>query len=83
MNMQAQSTYAFSGRKDSNMGRSDALNLYNRRSKSIVGGQGPMSPAAAPSGTGANFMINDTSATKLNAENEVVVVGGNAQAEGQ
>ena len=42
-----------------------------------------MSPAAGPSsGTGMNFMINDTSATQLNqGENEVVVVatGQNVQ----
>ena len=60
INMAAQSTYAFSGRKESNMGRTDALNLYNRRSKSIVMSiimsivnylivNGPMSPSAAPS----------------------------------
>ena len=57
--------------------------MYNRRSKSIVNQGNPMSPAAGPSsGTGMNFMINDTSATQLNqGENEVVVVatGQNVQ----
>ena len=60
------------------MGRGDAQNMYNRRSKSIVNQGGPLSPAGAgpSSGTGMNFMINDTSATQLNQgeNNEVVVV---------
>ena len=54
--------------------------MYNRRSKSIVNAGGPMSPTAGPSsGNGANFMINDTSATQLNeGTNEVFVASTGA-----
>jgi len=80
LSMNAQSLYAFSGRKDSNMGRSDAIHLYNRRSKSIANNGGPLSPAAGPSsGTGAQFMTNDTSAQQLKDTNEVVVVANGSQ----
>lgn len=64
------------------MGRSDAIHLYNRRSKSIVnnGVVVPTSPAAGPSsGTGAQFMTNDTSATQLKENNEVVIVANGSQ----
>ncbi len=73
--MQAQSTYAFSGRKGSQMNNESAAKLYSRRTKSIAGGQNPLSPAAAPS-SGQGIMFNDTSATQLKddgRENEVHV----------
>ena len=62
INMQAQSQYAFSGRKPSNLNREEALNIYNRRAKSI-GLNGVTSPAAAPSSGTNGIMFNDTSAT--------------------
>ena len=77
LNMQAQSQYAFSGRNNSTITRNDAVNTYNRRSKSIVTGTGPMSPAAGPSSGNiatTNFMTNDTSATQLkDISNEMYV----------
>ena len=77
--MQAQSQYAFSGRKTSNIDREQALNLYNRRAKSIGMGVSPGVPNAAPSSGNNGVMINDTSATQLkddspNKNNEVIVV---------
>ena len=77
--MQAQSTYAFSGRKASQVDRDQAMNLYNRRAKSIGFGNGNNGgPAAAPS-SGQGIMFNDTSATQLkdqptSQENEVVII---------
>ena len=81
--MQAQSSYAFSGRKASNIDREQAMNLYNRRAKSINMG----APNAAPSSGTAGIMFNDTSATNLpdqsspvkETPNEVVVVTTGSQ----
>ena len=58
------------------MNKDSAVNLYNRRAKSITN-QGGMIPGAAPS-SGAGVMLNDTSEKNLNADgnNEVVFVGG-------
>jgi len=36
LNLQATSQYAFSGRKGSNLNQDSAVNLYNRRAKSIA-----------------------------------------------
>ena len=58
--MQAKSSYAFSGRKNSNVDRDHAMSIYNRRAKSIAGN--PLSPNAAPS-SGTGVMFNDTSTT--------------------
>ena len=82
LNMQAQSQYAFSGRNNSNATRTEAINTYNRRSKSIVAGTGPMSPAAGPSSgnIATNFMTNDTSATQLkDINNEMYVTSPSQQ----
>ena len=76
------SPYVFSGRKPSNLDKQQALNLYQRRAKSIVmqndNGVGINKPAAGPS-SGDGFMFNDASATKFKSQprdeqNEVVVV---------
>mmetsp|Transcript_11290 Transcript_11290/g.15202 ORF Transcript_11290/g.15202 Transcript_11290/m.15202 type:complete len:116 (+) Transcript_11290:875-1222(+) len=55
LNLQAQSQYAFSGRKGSHVNQESAVNLYNRRAKSINNGG---MPAAAPS-SGQGIMLND------------------------
>ncbi len=61
--MQAQSQYAFSGRKASNIDREQAMNLYNRRAKSINMGGNGAAPNAGPSSGTNGVMFNDTSAT--------------------
>ena len=65
INMQAQSQYAFSGRKQSNpgqLGQQEAVNIYNRRAKSIAMSK---EPNAGPQSGAGGFMFNDSSATKL------------------
>ena len=69
INMQAQSQYAFSNRKASNgrLGQTQTMNGFNRRSKSIIGGN----PAAAPSSGHDNFMFNDTSAKQIDVDDMI------------
>ena len=76
------SPYVFSGRRPSQLDKQQALNLYQRRSKSIVMqndmGAGVNKPAAGPS-SGDGFMFNVASTTKFKSQpkekqNEVVVV---------
>ena len=57
------------------MNKDSAVNLYNRRAKSIT--NQAMIPGAGPS-SGAGVMLNDTSEKNLNPgdNNEVVFVGG-------
>ena len=76
INLQAQSTYAFSGQRLSSGGRpfgqTEAINIYNKRSKSIFQG-----PAAAPSSGTGGLMLNESSASKLKryeVNNEVAIV---------
>ena len=75
LNLQATSQYAFSGRKGSQINKESAVNLYNRRAKSITN-QG-LIPGAAPS-SGQGIMLNDASEKNLKpgTDNEVVFVGG-------
>ena len=63
--MQAQSQYAFNGRKGSTVDRDQAINLYNRRAKSIGGNGNNASAAPASQSNAPNYMFNDTSATQL------------------
>ena len=86
INMNAQSQYAFSGRKASNgaVGRQEVLNMYqkNRRAKSIATGAVGNSdiPAAAPSSGTGGYMFNDSSATQFKAadgRDEIYVVQAN------
>ena len=69
LNSQASSSpYVFSGRKPSNLDKQQAINLYNRRSKSInmMGEMGSIGkPAAGPSSGMDGFMFNDASTTKF------------------
>ena len=58
------------------MNKDSAVNLYNRRAKSIT--NGGMVPGGAAPSSGQAVMLNDTSEKNLKAgdNNEVVFVGG-------
>jgi len=72
INMQAQSQYAFSGRKSSNfVNDASAISLYNRRTKSITQNATPGVKAAGPS-SGQDIMFHDNSATGLTNSSNVI-----------